>query len=318
MRVRSLLTAAVLAATAAPSNAAEAPFLSRFYGIAQETDSSMFVQGTAVMFGENPLIVGSDPQGDFFPSSLGLVGTDARALAIWQENATIPTLTFALSLWDLQLAVPEMTAWRWTFTTRGQMYRLEAVRGGVTADGTLDEPSMSIERTDPINGTFRLLGPCSAPPTDPFEDLTCPIITSIPGTIDANSDRILWQVPMEADGLFRLGDTISPAPAGGIAELRLGPQRYTDTITQSGSYTIAGPRIRAGIQALGADPTLANLDTEVFTLHRSGSNEFDFFGFVDLTNIDKGPPGPNRYYQAVAEACVGTLCGIRATFPVTL
>lgn len=317
---RALIVLAVASCLTASSahavNEIEPPEITRFSASAEESDTSMFAQGTAYIGSESEQIMGLDGQGDHFPSALGFSGSDARGIAVWQPNAAWPGLIFAMSLWDLQVVVPEMTAWRWDFTTDDAIYRLEAVSGGLTADGNWETPISSIDRFD-ADGTFRLLGPCTTPAMDPFEDLNCPLITTLEGLIDPNSDRILWYVPTSPSGLFAVGDSIAPAPQGAVAEVRIGPNRYQDRIVQTKTYQIQGPTIRVGMQRADLDPALAQLTTEAVVVQQEG-NYFDFIAIVDLTGVDRGQPGPNVSYNAVAQACIGQLCSTRATWPVTL
>lgn len=259
--------------------------------------TEVYVLGDARFSNEEPVTVGSDGYGDPERREAGLFGMDLKSMAIWQPESTIPSLSFAMSFYDFQAIAPEVTAWRWTFKVAGVPYQLEAARGGATLPSTLDAGPVALFMQDGLDA-FRLLGPCNA------DASSCPFHSTVEGTLDTNSDRLLWQVPI-GTAPFTVGTTLAPHPAGATASIGVGPHRYHDRMTQTGSYTILGQSVSVWVQSLTGDRL-----TPVYQafLPPPENGVVPFWANLSIGHLDTGPVGPTNDFNVVAQACVGSLC----------
>lgn len=296
----------------ATAHAADPPQVIGFYAdphVEGNQDArEVFVQGEALFAGEDPVTVGMDPQHDAQRRELGLFGMDARNLAIWQPTIVDQTLWFAMSLWDLQVVAAEAASWRWTFLHNGVPYQLEAFRGGLTAGSTYEGSPDLITGSVPPADRFRLLGPCSTV----MDTLRCGYNRSVTGQIDMNSDRVIWKVPLELP--FEIGSVFAPHPAGAVAAFG---GVFTDTVTQTASYTALDRRVLISIrQPNGGATVLPPRSAFVSDLLVDGRTPFYANLIVDTLN--RGLPGPETPYEVVALACAGLLCGTPAVTTIRL
>lgn len=285
-------------ATAVPQVPEISGFTADPSGPPNQDPTEVYVLGDVRFFGEEPVTVGTDPQFDHSLGAAGLFGMDIKSLAIWQPDITAGTLWFAMSLWDFQAIAPEATSWRWTFNVDGVPWQLEAARGGLALDST--SSSLAAWFSQPGLDTFRLLGPCNAAGT------SCPFVRHVEGQIDINSDRVIWRAPTE--GPLSVGRTITPHPAGAIAQIGAAGNHYIDRALQNAlkpNYAIAGQRVEVWVQAPNGDRVTDVYDAFLPPPDESGQL---FWANLSVAHLNRGSIGPNTAFDVVARACGGNLC----------
>jgi hypothetical protein len=121
-------------------------------------------------------------------------------LLLMRNGGNDQTLWFAMSFYDLQVVAPEAGVWSWAFELNDNIYKLEAVRGGVVSiAANPDSSTDDLIGMAPPRDRFRLLGPC----LQSSGGLRCPSNREVGGEIDMNSNRVIWKVPITLPSLIR-------------------------------------------------------------------------------------------------------------------